>query len=566
MSVDVNFNAVWDPLRNDQSAEAAQAAQAAAEAAQAAAETAETNAETAEANAEAAQVAAEIARDTALTLGKLYPDTATGLAAVAANEYFLVPVSSTDYTELILYQDVAGVATERGRWSISYFETSILGQHVYADKNGNVFAYYDERGELRLNGNARGVDQRLEDARAQAFFSAAVAIGGRKADDATEAAQIGRDAELVDDTLGGAAWASEQFKVYEYNATVQYRFPTLLQLSPGNLLLFACELEAPTGTDDVHHARIIVSDVVFNFQTKSFTVSTPREVVNNRAFTSGASKAYAIGHTPVLVKTGTNKGRIYLAFGSNKDAPATISAEKPYLTYSDDNGVTWAAASALTVATGGYDNFGYGTGHKGIQLKYGTNRGRLLIPWYSNTQVNHTKCFSVYSDDGGANWLRGTPFGPAPASTGITEPSFTEGVDGIVWAVCRGDSTAINDVQLWKSLDGGVTFTLVDSSLVRNANVQTSTTQVSEASPNTSKMLIAWTNSTSAREKLTVSMSYDGWTTLTTKQLDAGSAGYSGIESAGQDYILAAWEKNYYGGLVHDTIVLQALNINYITA
>lgn len=517
---------------------------------------------TAVADAEAAQLAAEIARDTALTTGRLYVDTTAGLAAVASGEHFLVPVTTSDYTELILYLDSAGTAVEKGRWSISYFESVILGQHVYADKNGNVFAYYDHKGELRLNGNARGVDQRLEDARAQAFFAAAIPLGLRCENDTALSDSVEVASELVDDTLGGTAWASEQFKVLEYNTSVQYRFPTLLQLSPGTLLLFACELESPVGIDDIHHARIVVCDVSFNFRTKSFTVSAPREVVSMRAFTSGASKAYAIGHTPLLVRSGTNKGRIYLPFGSNKDAPATLSAEKPYITYSDDNGVTWAASSALTVATGGFDNFGYGTGMKGLQLKFGSNRGRLVFPWYSNTAANFTQCFAVYSDDGGANWTRGTPFGPQ----NLSEPSFAEHTDGTIYAMCRGGTAAPYFTQLWQSSDGGATFSLVNASYIQSPGCQVSTVQASEMSPNTPKLLMAWPDDTAGNRKdLTVSASYDGWTTKTSKLLDSGNAAYSGIESIGEDYIMVAWEKNYYSGFAADTIVLQAMNIKYIT-
>jgi hypothetical protein len=345
------------------------------------------------ADAEAAQLAAEIARDTALTLGKLFPTTVAGLAAVAANEYFLVPVSSTDYTELILYQDVAGVATERGRWSISYMEGSYLAQHVFADKNGKVFAYFDGGGELRLMGNTRGVDQRLDDARAQAFFAAAVGADSAALGNTAASAELARTAALVDTKLGGTAWAGDQVKVLEMAGTAQYRFPTIMQIAPGQLLLFAGDLLVPTGIDDVHAMRIVVCDVEFNFQTKSYTVSAPRIVVDNRAFTSGASVAYALGHTPVRQSdhSKANYGRIYLLYASNKDDPANLTSSKPYITYSDDDGVTWAASAELVAARGTLTNYGYGTGMKGIQLRYGTNRGRMVFPWYAETSAGKTQ-------------------------------------------------------------------------------------------------------------------------------------------------------------------------------
>jgi hypothetical protein len=558
------------------SAAAAAVSAAAAATAETNAETAETNAEAAEVSAEAAQLAAEIARDTALTLGKLFADTTAGLAAVAANEYFLVPVSSTDYTELVLYQDVAGVATERGRWSISYFETSILGQHVYADKNGNVFAYYDQNGELRLNGHERGVNQRLDDARAQAFVAAAVPIGlsCEASTSASDGAALA--AEYIDNALGGAAWASEQFLALKgyghFDSTEEgppyypaYRNPTIMQIEPGHCLLFFVETMIPAGNDDQRGSRITVMDVYFDFQTKALTCSDPRIVIDDRAFTENGEYAIALGHAPILVRTGPNKGRIWLPFTSNKDDPDSILfAEKPYLTYSDDLGQTWAARSDFPEATGSYDNVhGFGTGMKSIQLKYGTYAGRLVIPWYGPAGGASTyKFFSVYSDDGGDTWTKGPESGPA----GVSEPSYVEHTDGTVFAFLRDESSgAPFFTHLWKSVDGGVNFTQVTEDFLSNNSVQCSAVQASESTASTPKMLVVWPNEPSERSHLTVRLSYDGWVTWTDKELTALSSGYSGIDSMGEDYFLVAWESKYFLNFAADSIFLQVFNTKYIT-
>jgi lysophospholipase L1-like esterase len=56
--------------------------------------------------------AAEAARDAAQADAKVYPSTAAGLAAVAEGEQFMVVVGD----EIIRYEDVGGVATERARY------------------------------------------------------------------------------------------------------------------------------------------------------------------------------------------------------------------------------------------------------------------------------------------------------------------------------------------------------------------------------------------------------------------------------------------------------------------
>jgi hypothetical protein len=578
MAVTVNYSAVRNAATNPAAAEAAEAARAAAEAAQANAETAEANAETAETNAEAAQLAAETARDTALALGRLFADTTTGLAAVGANEFFLVPTTAGEYTALTLYQDVAGVATKRGEWSISYFETSILGQQVFADKNGNVFAYYDQNGELRLKGHARGVHQRFDDSRAQSFISNAVALGSQCIGNTGAAPWVRNDSQYIDTTLGGTSWASEPFlanKAYGGFASnvsgppyyPAYRNPTLLQIAPGHCLLFCTELEIPQGNDDQKSSRIMVSDVYFDFRSKALTCSAARVAVDDRAFTSGSLKAIALGHTPVLVRTGPHKGRIWMLFTSNKDDPGSITfAEKPYLIYSDDNGQTWDGRVELPVATGSYNNLhGYGTGMKGIQLKYGQYKGRLIFPWYGPVGASTTtKFFSVYSDDGGDNWTKGTESG----TLNISEPSYAEDIDGTVYAACRHpslDSGATYWTSLYKSTDGGVNWTLVTTNLFQNSGVEVSTTQAAECTSSTPKMLMARPTGTSERSGLTVSRTYDGWTTSVSKLIDSGNSGYSGIESIGEDYFVLAWEKKYFSeNFSADSIMLMAFNNNYI--
>jgi lysophospholipase L1-like esterase len=66
-------------------------------------------------SADAARVVAETARDAALAIGKIYPDTTAGLAATAEGSYFNVPAALSGET-FILYRKVAGAAVEVKRY------------------------------------------------------------------------------------------------------------------------------------------------------------------------------------------------------------------------------------------------------------------------------------------------------------------------------------------------------------------------------------------------------------------------------------------------------------------
>lgn len=487
---------------------------------------------------------------------------ATGLATIANNvdvgEYFFLLNGAL----MTLYRVDAGpVVVELVRYALGYSDTTSPWLQVITDKAGVVIGGFNEQGQFVLPDNlARGVSQRLDDARAQSYLAAAVPLGMMAEANTQTATTVMTMSPIIDTALAGDAWASHKFSVYQKTATAQYRFPTLMQLRPGKMLLFACDLLVPTGINDVNASRIVVSDIDFNFKTRSFTVSAPRIVVDDRSFTSGASVAAAFGHSPILVRTGPNKGRIYLLYTSNKDSPAVIAAEKPYLIYSDDNGQTWSAPTMLAAATGHLDNtYSYGTGMKGIQLKYGAAKGRLIFPWYAYTSGGVVNCYSVYSDNGGSTWVRGAPFGP----NGSSEPTYAENVDGTVYAMLRVATKA----ELWKSTDGALTFSLVDANYLTHNGVQVAMGQTSESSPNMPRLVVSWPANPAGRYDLKVATSYDGWVTKVEKMIEpvaTGRAGYSGIDAIGEDYIMIAWEDNQDAGFVYDSIVIQAVNIKYL--
>jgi hypothetical protein len=86
--------------------------------------------------------AAEAARDAAQVDAKVYASTAAGLAVVAEGEQFMVVVGD----EIIRYEDVGGVATERARYPTSEWVADLRPNGIYSDESlpdGYAFGILD---------------------------------------------------------------------------------------------------------------------------------------------------------------------------------------------------------------------------------------------------------------------------------------------------------------------------------------------------------------------------------------------------------------------------------------
>ncbi len=90
--------------------------------------------------AQAQADAAATARDQALAAGKIYPDTATGLAATVEGAYFLIPspVATESY---ILYRKVSGAAVETKRYALplqNWYVDSVSGSDAADGKTATT--------------------------------------------------------------------------------------------------------------------------------------------------------------------------------------------------------------------------------------------------------------------------------------------------------------------------------------------------------------------------------------------------------------------------------------------
>ena len=158
-------------------------------------------------------------------------------------------------------------------------------------------------------------------------------------------------------------------------------------------------------------------------------------------------------------------GRIHLLMtwnlGTDKSAGdfntgKTTDTRRPYYTYSDDDGKTWAKPVEITAQAKKEEWGWYATGPcHGIVLTKGVHKGRLLFPCDANeiqSITGSTTGYShvVYSDDQGKTWHIGGTV------RGGNESCAAELEDGRIILTCRASGG--KRMLAWSS-DGGETFT-----------------------------------------------------------------------------------------------------------
>lgn len=232
-----------------------------------------------------------------------------------------------------------------------------------------------------------------------------------------------------------------------------YRIPALAVTRKGTLLAFA-EGRRDSPAD---HGNI---DAVVKRSEDGGKIWGPEIVVAD----DGAN---TMGNPCPVVDQDT--GRIWLHLCWNADKPPNggykpgfgEDSRRAFVTYSDDDGMTWATPKEITRHVKKENWSWYATGPcAGIQLTRGKYKGRLIIP---ATHVAHVpeagqlnRGFIVYSDDHGETWKIGEP-----TQDGHNEATAVELEDGQVMLNCRlhGNATQNqNHRGVSISRDGGETF------------------------------------------------------------------------------------------------------------
>ena len=117
-----------------------------------------------------------------------------------------------------------------------------------------------------------------------------------------------------------------------------------------------------------------------------------------------------------------------------------------YMKYSDDDGKTWSDPILLNGMVKAVLVTGPG---RGMQIKNGEYKGRLIVPVYDTAQSG-----IIYSDDHGATWNYAK--GPSTKKAAMSESQIVEMPDGTLRVYARSTGSKIAEAV---SLDGGKTWT-----------------------------------------------------------------------------------------------------------
>ena len=224
-------------------------------------------------------------------------------------------------------------------------------------------------------------------------------------------------------------------------------------------------------------------------------------------------------------------GRIILFMSWNpgeESGEAIAEARRPFMCYSDDDGLTWSAPLDMTATCKNPDWGWYATGPGvGIQLKLEKYKNRLVIPAnhsYStnNEQEKVTKAghgvgsHVLLSDDGGRNWRMSTAITP-----GCNESQVVELSDGRLMMNMRSYNR-MNCRAISYSEDGGETWSEIEHALQLVEPVCQAS--IIEYGPYNGKRMFLFSNPAAVDERmsLTVKMSFDNCKTWSNAKLIDG--------------------------------------------
>lgn len=232
--------------------------------------------------------------------------------------------------------------------------------------------------------------------------------------------------------------------------THTYRIPALLTTPKKTLLAFA-EARREGGHDSGNIDTVVRrsedngetwSEEIVVFDEGDNVAGNPCPVVDESTGRIWCLHTWNDGQIP--------ENRIKAGFGKD--------SRRVFVTYSDDDGRTWAKPKEITESVKREHWSWYATGPgAGIQLQRGKHKGRLIIPCdhkaqpKGNPQTYHSHI--VYSDDHGKSWQIG-----AVSAVGLNECEAVELEDGSVMLNSRNHGFDSHHRGVSISRDGGETF------------------------------------------------------------------------------------------------------------
>ncbi|MFY0687180.1 MAG: exo-alpha-sialidase [Cyclobacteriaceae bacterium] len=201
-----------------------------------------------------------------------------------------------------------------------------------------------------------------------------------------------------------------------------HRIPSLIVTKSGTLLAFSEGREGgDTGNIDILLKRSSDNGVTWGEQIIVWNDATnscgnPCPVVDQRTGRISLLMTWNLGsdHESDIIRKQSEQTRV------------------PYISYSDDDGLTWSAPKSLLASSKNSEWGWYATGPGvGIQIENGPYSGRLIIPANHSYDLPENQQMDGFgygahvllSDDGGANWSMSEPIRPAVNESQVVELS-----------------------------------------------------------------------------------------------------------------------------------------------
>ncbi len=299
-----------------------------------------------------------------------------------------------------------------------------------------------------------------------------------------------------------------------------FRIPAVVTTAEGTVLAF-CEGRKGGGGDS-GDIDIVLKRSTDNGQTWSELLVVADHETNT------------IGNPCPVVDRSTGRIWLPLTWNLGTDHERQIiggtskEVRRVYITYSDDDGVSWAPIKEISETTRQPRWRWYATGPgTGIQLTHGPHKGRLVIPAnhsdHSDPNLHPYRSHVLISDDRGKTWAMG---GVLDERT--NESTVVELADGRVLDNMRSYHGK-NRRAIATSDDGGQTWSKVtlDETLIEPVCQANLLRYTFPDGKENSRILFSNPAST-GRVMMTVRVSYDeGQTWPVAKLIHAGSAAYS---------------------------------------
>lgn len=254
--------------------------------------------------------------------------------------------------------------------------------------------------------------------------------------------------------------------------------------------------------------------------------------------------------------------RIVLLYCWNPGATGIVSI---FMTYSDDEGLTWAKEKEITTSITPVNYRWYATGPcHGIVKQYAPNKGRIVVPCNHNTTTQAKgRSHVIYSDDSGQTWH----LGGIVDMLDTNESTVTELSNGDLMLNMRCADTSLASSQKYRiastSSDGGLTWSPSLYTKLNDSMCQGSILYYGLGENGKGTILFSNPNSQTNRNNNTLKMSEDDGQTWKKQYSYTGSdyGGYSDIARYPDGVIGVLYEYGFknIGGIVFQNVDLSQL-------